>query len=296
MNNDLIERAETLNNYFALMPDGRSKETSDVLVQFIAALSPVLPDSEWHKTCHEVKSAIVDMVDEDPNKILSRVNDILDTAFGLQSIPALSPVLPEDVDKLLQKGRATKEVFWGGASTPAKRPPPIVTELCDLIERLARENAALMDENVWLEKARQRIEELTAPVLPEDVEQVLQTLTSHHEGACQLIERLARDKVLRDEAYQALCEEGLQMEQRIEELEGWAAIAKVSDECNEKLLTQIAEYEKALSPEIIGHIKMCVRMKLRKDEKQPDKAADRIARGKQVLAHCRKLERIQGMK
>ena len=170
-----------------------------------------------------------------------------------EAIAALSPVLPEDVSAAVVRRRLAQD-----------------NETADLIERLAR-NCKTIEESrdYWMREAeglQQRIEELTAPVLPEDMQEIVsecRRLQAHrdeyhgdekltHEGrAADLIERLARQYEIAHQSqnnawlrYEAQGEEGLQMEQRIEELEDRLTLSK--DQTN-LAIAQIAEYEKALS-------------------------------------------------
>jgi uncharacterized coiled-coil DUF342 family protein len=63
-------------------------------------------------------------------------------------LESMQAPLPEDVERLVNR-------LNNDAADETTE-----LEAADMLERLWRENAALMDENVWLQKAQARIEEL----------------------------------------------------------------------------------------------------------------------------------------
>lgn len=121
-----------------------------------------------------------------------------------QSITALSIMLPEDVEKKIKWMREEAIGFRSMEQTPNNK-------------ALAQKFDEAAD---MLERQQQRIAKLESPVLPKELEGVVDGLRSQYMNpAADMIEQLWRDKVMRDEAYQALCEEGLEQEQRIAELD-----------------------------------------------------------------------------
>ena len=202
-----------------------------------------------------------------------------------EAIAALSPVLPEDVRKSLAIAR--EEIHQGryGRSFDTLISQDTADALCNIIERLAGDLAqfqqsafnpdwslleatqdSLREHMQLLKEAQQRIEELTAPVLPEDVKDELKRLAKfvdmpsyravRAEKAIDLIERQQQ----RIEKLEREC--GMWADNAREETKLVDALEiKVADlkrytcsftDCGwqkrgKEMHVQIAEYEKALA-------------------------------------------------
>lgn len=178
--NDLIEQLETLNNYYALHPGKREQETADVIVETIAALSPSPP---------------IDVRINGIQYDYERTGDLISIT--------LPPVLPEEVQEYIEKCGWVSDMLKAGEQNNLAllEAGIIVDRLADLIERLA------MSVENWrdiCELRQQRIEELTAPVLPEEVRKKCRQLSQLGttaispenreicDGSIDLIERLAQ--------------------------------------------------------------------------------------------------------